>query len=64
MWYGLVPVNINMQKYYLNMNPLCEWMMQMHGFVYYTHTEAHATLSRGAFSLHEHIHEHFTISFE
>ncbi len=71
-WYGLVSVNIKLQKYYLNMNPacsacLCEWMTQMRGFVYYTHTEAHATLvvfSASATSIYEHIHEHFTISFE
>ncbi len=40
MRYGLVSVNIKLQKYHLNMNPacsacLCEWMAQTRGFVYY-----------------------------
>ncbi len=75
-------VNIKLHKNSLNMNPACsascEWMEQMHCFVYYTHTEA--LDARGVlFSLcrlnvwvHEQyqemllnsLNEHFTIYFK
>ncbi len=79
MWYELVSVTIKLQKYYLNMIcmfcvSLCEWMAQTRGFIYYTHTEAHVTLtvfSASAASIYEHMniisrdcYEHFTFSFE